>query len=142
MTFALYDHADVLGITITMDKKTFAARGEGVAKVPFGWVTLPVPMKVVSSVVDKETILLTRSIGNLAFLTATGYRQCALLALDLAKMDKPEGWLEKMGFKRAQEVLAELDKRQAVVGRFYRNDASLDWKEVTQDAAAVDLDGR
>lgn len=122
--------ADSLEMVLSLDAQAGKITGETTKEVDFTEFVVPVPLKVVSSLVtDLATILIVRSLGNLAFLIATNYSSQSVMigVLDLVRMDKPEGLLETHAAMSADKVWATFGP--ALVQSFQR-DSAKNWKKV------------
>ena len=119
---ALYELADALGMTITRDEK---GELDGVKNkiIPFGKLLVTLPVEVVSSRIDGKLAMVILSVtGNLCLFATVddrgGGRIITVHILDLAKMDKVTGWLEKN--KPATIELAKKALGPAIVASFRR----------------------
>ena len=124
----LWEVADCLGIMLLHDKKAETLRAKDTRDVSLGALKLPVPLHVVSSALfQNHTVVLARSLGNLALMLVTRYEPgspASIFVLDLAKLDKPpEDLLEALKLPGPQEVVDAL--QGAIVKTFHKTKASL-----------------
>lgn len=107
-SMALYDLADALQMRLLLaDGKV---TGNLNRNVNFGGLKVLVPLKVVSSVqVGSTTIVILRSLGNLALLMARDTNGLLVIILDLAKISgKLEDCLDNVGYDDLDGVTAML----------------------------------
>ena len=117
----LYALADSLGISLEIDPTTEAVTGERKGQVFFGKLPVAFPLKVVSSRLGKDAyMLLLRSTGNLVLLAIAtpekGWEKVTIHMLNLAKMPKPNQWLEARLKVPFNDVMLEL--APAIVASF------------------------
>jgi len=119
----IYSMADSLGLTLHYDAGKEKITGKGEREVNVSGLKLSVPMEVVSSLLtDNAYMLMVKLIGNLALFmavkTAAGKDVVDLHLLNLAKMDRLDGWLEKEKPTSVNDVLRKLQK--ATVASFLK----------------------
>jgi hypothetical protein len=149
--YTIYGMADVLGMSIQWDKKTNRLTGEGERIVLFESLPIRFKQKVVSSaVVGKDAMVIVRVVGNLYLLVcAVGKArledpEVSLFLLNLAKMDKPEGWLEA---EKPDSIEAAVKRLGKGVAAAFLRDSKFKWKplaltglsEGKHDAAYLDV---
>ena len=127
----VYALADSLGMTLGYDGTRHALTGKEDRDVNIEGLRLRVPMEVVScQLSDSAYMLIVKMIGNLALLAVSkrvqGHDVVDIHVLNLAKMDRAHGWLEKTKPSSVNDALRRLDK--AVVKTFVKikND---EWEE-------------
>ena len=125
--------ADALGMTLNHDEKTGAVTGEMKRDVYFGNLPVTFGMQVVSSfLVSNCHMFIVKVVGNLAILLTaapTGKNEDVRVhMLNLAKMERADGWLEKHKPATAMDAGRLLGK--AVVKSF-RKTGKNKWAEVS-----------
>ena len=110
MMFAL---ADALGITIEVEGKTDRVTGKTSRNVHFGKIPVEFNLSVVSSQLRANSyMLLLRCSGNLALFAYVepnkSWDHVTIHLLNLAKMDKIDGWLEAQAPATPAEAVAKL----------------------------------
>jgi hypothetical protein len=129
-THDLWELADSIGIPIEVNSRDVIT-GQQTQTVTVAGLKIPVPFKVVSSaVINRAPVVICRSLGNLGFLAAVRYKAGApttIWVLDLAKMGKPEGFLEVRAVASVHDVVEEL--RPAIVEQFDK-DSQFRWHKV------------
>jgi hypothetical protein len=119
----LYAIADALGMTLEYDPKQDVLSGVTQRQVNIGDLPVTFTMRVVSAhLTSAAYMVMAKVVGNLAvFITVKDMKngECVdLHILNLAKMDKAEGWLERIKPKSVNDALRVLDK--AVVRSFVK----------------------
>jgi hypothetical protein len=109
----IYAVADALGMPLHYDPASGDLTGDQERQVNLQGLRLTVPMTIASSrLTDDSVMVLARALGNLAvfvFARRVNHRDLVdLFALNLAKMERPESWLEKRKAKSNGEVLDAL----------------------------------
>lgn len=128
----LYAITDTLGLQFEHDTKTDRIRGEGTNTVNFGPLPVNFHSRIVSSqVLDKDVLLMLRVKGNLSLLIeGRGERMGEMIIvhlLNLAKMDKIEGWLEAARCKSVEDCITQLG--DAIVKSF-RKVSKTEWEQL------------
>jgi len=120
LMFAL---SDALGMQLQYDPSSGYVDGKQERYVNMHGLRLTVPMTIVSSrLVDNCYMLMARVFGNLGLFVAS-HRAVSrdiveLHVLNLAKMDKLEGWLEKQKPESVKAVVAAL--KPAIAKRYIK----------------------
>lgn len=133
----LWNLADSLGIVLEVDDDRLL-RTTAQKELVFGSLRLAVPLNVVSSALTKDgAVVLCRSLGNVALLAVTRYKQGApasIFVINIAKMKaRPEGCIEKMNPSRPQEVVELFEKQGAIVRTFHKANLNT-WQEQVKAA--------
>ena len=124
--------ADALGMQLMHYASDDAICGDQERDINLGGLRLKVPMKVVSSSIYRDAhAIIVKTLGNLALLLvaqvdARGRDTLDLYLLNLAKMDKADGFLGRHA--SVKSVLALL--RPAMVKRFTKIGVN-EWGEIT-----------
>jgi hypothetical protein len=129
--------ADALGMPLSVDPDTNAINGETTRDVNLGGLRLTVPIRVVSSAVgDSYHMAIVKVFGNLSMLVYS--RRVAnadvvyLHLLNIAKIDKMSGYLEKLGAFGPLDVLEKL--KPGIVASFYKNTPTV-WMKLEEAKA-------
>lgn len=128
----LWDLADSLGVLLEVeDGQLVCTRSQ--KEIVFGSLKLSVPLQIISSALTKDgAVALARSLGNVALLSVTRYKDgspISIFIVDVAKMKgRPEGFIERMNPVRPQEVVDEFERQGAIVGIFHKSQQNV-WHE-------------
>lgn len=128
----LYEATDTLGLRFEHDTATNRVRGEGTHTVHFSKLPVNFHSRIVSSsVLDGLVLLMVRVKGNLSLLLqveSDGVQDVTTVhLLNLAQMDKIEGWLEAARPKSAEDCINQLGK--AIVKSFLKV-SKTEWQEL------------
>ena len=109
----VYALADSLGMALTHDPATDMITGETDKTINLFGSPIKVPTKVVSSLITQAAyMVMVRLIGNLAlFVVAKKLHSTTVVdlhVLNLAKMDKVAGWLEREKPASVNDALRKL----------------------------------
>jgi ethanolamine transporter EutH len=116
---SIYAIADALAMKVFHNRNTGMVTGEVSREVVLGDLPVRLTMKVKSSHVAKGcTMVIVSVLGNLGFLVAVNGVEISIHALNLAKMEQFNGWLEKHRPESLEVALAALDK--GVSRSFYK----------------------
>jgi len=108
-SYLLYPIADALGLTLEYDDKTSKLTGATQRDVMFGTLSLPVDIKVVSSLLTTDQyMVMCKVMGNLGMLVASHRDTLELHLLNQSKLDSFKGWLEKTKPKDKAEAVKRL----------------------------------
>jgi hypothetical protein len=124
----LYAVADTLGIPLRYDSVLGKVAGNGTKVLMLGGLKVPFNVTVISSYAlgGGTLLLIARVKGNLALLVhaqlGNGNGLQDLYFLNLAKMGKAEGWLEKQEPESAESVVETLGA--AIVRGFRKHGGS------------------
>ena len=125
--------ADTLGFDVKLNHDAMALAGETVRAININGSKIEFPIKIVSSrLTGTAYMVICRLIGNLAiFVGVKASPGCSvrrLYVLNLARMDAPNGWLEKHRPEGLTEARTELGK--AVMRVFEAPVGADKWTEV------------
>lgn len=128
----LYAITDTLGFQFEHDTKTDKIRGEGTHTIHFGALPVNFHSRIVSSqVIDRDVLMMLRVKGNLSLLIEGRGEKLGetiyVHLLNLAKMDKIEGWLEAARCKSVEDCITQLG--DAVV-KSYRKVSKTEWQQL------------
>lgn len=127
--------ADTLGFDVKLNHDAMALAGETVRAININGSKIEIPVKIVSSrLTEAAYMVMCRLIGNLAIFVAvkhsSGNSVRRLFVLNLARMESPNGWLEKHrphGITEARTVLGK-----AVMKVFESPVGADTWQEVKE----------
>jgi len=125
--------ADSLGFDVKLNHDNLSLAGEAIRAININGSKIEFPIKIVSSrLTGAAYMVICRLIGNLAIFVgvkaSSGSSVRRLYVLNLARMDAPNGWLEKHRPEGLAEARTELGK--AVMRVFEAPVGADKWTEV------------